>query len=299
MKVAILCNASLQSEQYLYQPKRLQEEFAAKGIESEIILSNRYNLYIEAGQIQNDFAQYSFIIFLDKDKYLLEILTKLNIPIFNCKEAIVTCDDKMLTYIALVNHSIPMPKTFPGCLSFQKNSSLIEEQINLLESKLDYPIVIKECYGSCGYGVYLAKNQQDLKSMLDIVLYKPHLFQEYIQESAGIDIRVIVIGGKVIGAMQRNNYEDFRSNIEQGGQGSVYFVDSLLQELAEKIAHILQLDYCGIDFLKTKQGYKLCEVNSNAFFKSFEEVSKINVAKCYVEYLIKRIKTLDKSKDFR
>ena len=128
------------------------------------------------------------------------MFAKLNILIFNCKEAILTCDDKMLTYIALANHSIPMPKTFSGCLTFQKNNNFIEEQIHLIERKLNYPIVIKECYGSSGNGIYLAKSQKNLKSILDIVLCKPHLFQEYIHESAGMDIRVIVIGGKVIGA---------------------------------------------------------------------------------------------------
>lgn len=296
MKVAIICNASLQTKEYLYQPNRLKEEFATYGIKAEIVLNNQYNLHIEAGQIQNKFAQYSFIIFLDKDKYLLEMLTKIGIPIFNNKDAILKCDDKMLTYIFLSNYNIPMPKTIPGYLAFYKNIDMIQESINLLELELEYPFIAKESYGSCGKGVYLIENREKLQSMLEILLYKPHLFQEFIEESAGIDIRVIVIGGKVIGAIQRSNMYDFRSNIEQGGKGSIYHIDIKLKKLAEDIASILDLDYCGIDFLKTKSGYSLCEVNSNAFFKTFEEVTDINIAKHYVEYLLERTKLLDKNR---
>lgn len=297
MKVAIICNASLQTEEYLYQPYRLKEEFATYGIEAEIVLNNQYNLYINAGQIQSEFAQYSFIIFLDKDKYLLEMLVKLGIPVFNNKDAILACDDKMLTYIYLSNYNIPMPKTIPGYLAFNNHIDLISDSIKLLESKFCYPFIAKESYGSCGKGVYLIKNRENLQSILEILLSKPHLFQEYIKESKGIDIRVIVIGGKMIGAMQRTNSHDFRSNIEQGGQGSIYNVDKALKELAENIACILKLNYCGIDFLKTKQGYMVCEVNSNAFFKSFERVTQINIAKYYVEYLLERTNFLDKNRN--
>lgn len=294
MKVAIFYNASLLTEEYLYQPKRLQEEFAAKNIEAELVPTNQYNLYIEAGQIQNEFAQYSFIVFLDKDKYLLTMLTKCGMQVVNSKDAILTCDDKMLTYIALCSNNIAMPKTLAGSLNFYKNDSSIAEQIQNIEKKIQYPLILKESYGSCGQGVYLIKNRENMRFMLDRVLCKPHILQEFIEESAGTDIRVLVIGGKVVGAMQRENSKDFRSNIEQGGIGSIYCVDSTLQKLAEKVAQILQLDYCGIDVLKRKEEYIVCEVNSNAFFKTFERITNINVAKKYVEYLLEKFKTLDK-----
>ena len=114
----------------------------------------------------------------------------------------------------------------------------------------------------------------------------PHLYQKYISESFGTDIRAIVVGGKFAGAMKRISGGDFRSNIASGGHGEIYPADNSLITLSEKIARVLKLDYCGIDFLLASGGYVLCEVNSNAFFKEFEKVTKINVAELYAKHIV-------------
>jgi len=49
------------------------------------------------------------------------------------------------------------------------------------------------------------------------------------------------------------------------------------------------LDYCGVDVLPDKDGYLLCEVNSNAFFDGIESVTGINVARAYAEYIFNEI----------
>ena len=79
---------------------------------------------------------------------------------------------------------------------------------------------------------------------------------------------------------------DFRSNIASGGRGEKYDADEKTIKTAEKIARILDLDYCGIDFLFSEQGMIVCEVNSNAFFKEFEAVTGLNVAKEYAKHII-------------
>ena len=61
-----------------------------------------------------------------------------------------------------------------------------------------------------------------------------------------------------------------------------------MTELALKIAKLLNLKYCGMDFLFDENNSPLiCEVNSNAFFKGFESVTGINVAKKYAEFILK------------
>ena len=80
---------------------------------------------------------------------------------------------------------------------------------------------------------------------------------------------------------------DFRSNISSGGHGVPFALTTEMHDLAIKIAKFLDLDYCGMDFLIDKNGKPLvCEVNSNAFFKGFESVTGINVAKAYAEFII-------------
>ena len=82
--------------------------------------------------------------------------------------------------------------------------------------------------------------------------------------------------------MKRRNDNDFRSNIELGGVGECYTADTDLITLCEKVAAVLQLDYCGIDVLTDNDGKRyICEVNSNAFFAEAERVCGVNVAKKY------------------
>ena len=99
------------------------------------------------------------------------------------------------------------------------------------------------------------------------------------------------MGGKVLGGMLRiGGGEDFRSNIGAGGRGEPYEVPEQAAGHALLAAKTLGLDYCGIDFLFGKDGgMLLCEVNSNAFFRAFEEVTGVNVAKAYAEHILKSL----------
>lgn len=83
--------------------------------------------------------------------------------------------------------------------------------------------MVKEAYGSQGKGVFLANNRAELAAIAERVKCKPHLFQRFVAESRGRDLRVIVLGGKVLGGMlRRAESEDFRSNVGAGGSGVAY-----------------------------------------------------------------------------
>ena len=103
---------------------------------------------------------------------------------------------------------------------------------------------------------------------------------------AGSCKRVIVVGGRAVGAMRRIAQGDFRSNAELGGRAESVSPDGEAVRIAERAAALLGLDYCGVDLLPTADGYLLCEVNSNAFFGTFERVTGINVAARYAEHII-------------
>ena len=286
MKGFILINAYYDREDYLYQAKRLKEEFAKRGVDANIIRNNQFDLAIENGNLISKYKDYDFCVFLDKDKYALSILDKLGVRLYNQKDAILNCDDKMLTYIELANNGISMPKTLPGILCFDKSATIKIETIDEIE-KLGYPLIAKESFGSLGKGIYKIENRDELLKVAEEIKCKPHLFQEDIKESFGKDLRVIVIGGKVVGGMIRKSNGDFRSNIAEGGSGEKAKLSDEIIELSEKIAKLLKLDYCGLDLLFGKNGPILCEVNSNAFFATFEKVTNINVAKLYVEHILK------------
>lgn len=289
MKGKILINAYLDSREYLYEAERLFEEFEKLGVDVSVVRLDEYPAIISDGKISIDFSA-DFFVYLDKDKYVLTMLEKSGAKVFNNARAIQTCDDKMSTYIALSDSGVPMPKTLPGILCYNQNEKIKEKNIEKIEKELAYPLIVKESYGSLGKRVYLVKNREELLMTLETVKTKPHLLQEFVEESRGRDLRVIVVGQKYVGAMERFSDVDFRSNVGAGGRGRKADASDEIKNLSEKIAKILNLDYCGIDFLYKDGGVTVCEVNSNAYFFTFEKVTGINVAKKFAEYILSVLK---------
>ncbi len=290
IKIAIIINAYYSAQHYLEQCSRIREELTEAGAEVDIIRNDGFYGKIENNQSVSDFSAYSACVYLDKDKYLSHILEKNGMRLFNRHDAIINCDDKMTTHIVLSDHDIAMPKTLPGLLCYSRDEQIKEKSILLVESHLGYPVVIKESYGSQGQSVYLARNRGELYAVMEQVKNVPHLFQEAISSSLGKDVRVIVIGGKAVGAMLRTGANGFLSNVGMGGRGVAYPLSASFKETAERAAKILNADYCGVDLLFGETGEPiLCEVNSNAFFSEFERCTKINVAKLYAEYIINRV----------
>ncbi len=289
-KGLILINAYATLESSLNQSRRLQEEFKKLDVQIDILRNDSFYAYInEDGTIQKNIQDYDFCIYLDKDKYISFLLEKIGLRLFNPHASIRACDDKMTTYILLANQNIPLVKTLPGLLCYNQDAMIKEETIRIIEKEFSFPLIIKNSYGSLGKGVFKIDNHKELMNKMEEVKCKPHLYQEYISFSKGQDIRVLVINHQVIAAMKRISSNDFRSNIELGGKGIPYTPDKELIELCERVSTILNLDYCGIDALISENGYKICEVNSNAFFKEIEKVTGKNIALAYAKYIYETI----------
>ena len=269
---------------------RLKEEFAKLGISFDVLSSGELPLWVsEDGKIQHGDLPYDFAIYLDKDPYVASMLEDAGLRLFNKADAIRLCDDKMLTYLSLSDKGIKMPKTIPGPLRYSKKDSDIF--LKRIEASFPFPIVVKENYGSLGRNVYLVQNKSELEELENRLSYSPRLYQELIASSFGVDNRIIVIGGRAIAWMKRKSDNgDFRSNIALGGHGEGVNLPQNYILMAENCAKILGLDYAGIDILNGPEGEPiLCEVNSNAFIKGIEEVTGINVAKAYADYIWREV----------
>ncbi|MDP2624565.1 MAG: RimK family alpha-L-glutamate ligase, partial [Candidatus Peregrinibacteria bacterium] len=119
-----------------------------------------------------------------------------------------------------------------------------------------YPVIIKTPVGSFGTGVVLVESRRSLLSSLDILFTQYHwnilLIQQYIHEAQGKDVRVFVVNGKVVAAIERTSAEgDFRSNLHAGGSGVSTELTQVEIEISIKAAEVLGLEIAGVDLLRT------------------------------------------------
>ncbi len=227
-----------------------------------------------------------FVIFWDKDIRLAKRLEACGLRLFNRASAIEKCDDKALTYMELCKTGILMPETIIAPMAFSGIGYADLSFMEMVESRLGYPMVVKEAFGSFGAQVYLCKSRTDVSQVLSGVNGRPVIFQEYIADSPGRDIRINIVGGKAVATMLRYNPNDFRANISNGGSMSSYTPTPEQITMAVKACQYLELDFAGVDILFGKNDTPvLCEVNSNAHFKSIYQCTGINVAEEIINHI--------------
>lgn len=231
-----------------------------------------------------------FVLFWDKDVRLAKLLEAEGMRLFNSADAIEVCDDKALTYIKLKNHvkqpkTVIAPKTFEG-IGFHDLGFVTKA-----ETKLGYPMVIKECFGSFGQQVFLAENNEQACSLIRSFQSRPFIMQALISSSFGRDIRMNIVGGRVVSAMLRRNLNgDFRSNLTLGGNATPFEPDADQIEAALKACRVIGLDFAGVDMLLGENGEPIvCEVNSNAHFKTTYDCTGVNMAEEILDYINRQI----------
>jgi len=206
--------------------------------------------------------------------------------VINGSGSIETAKNKMMTSQILSREGIPIPKTM--MVRFPIQEKLIAENIG-------YPCIIKVVTGSYGAGVYLCEKKRDYKKIVEFIESlgnkKTLLVQEYLGDRPGEDLRVLVIGGKVVGAMKRTAPEgDFRANITSGGTGEGFEVTPEIDYIARETARTLGLTIAGIDLLFDNRGFRVCEANSNPGFSGFEKYCGVDVADLITEYIKYKVK---------
>jgi len=150
-----------------------------------------------------------------------------------------------------------------------------------------FPLVVKDCLSSQGEGVFLCRTPQELQSCLYKLQGRDLLFQEFISESQGRDIRAFVIGSRVSAAMERMSQDperEFRSNLSLGGTARPTSLTPAEEALCLKAVQRLQLDYAGVDFIRSRRGPLLLEVNPCPGLEGIEKYTQGNIARDLILY---------------
>jgi len=196
--------------------------------------------------------------------------------------SIVRSRDKLRSTQLLSRAGVGIPKTI-----FSRGLSDID---TVMEELGGPPIIIKLARGTHGRGVVLAESRKAARSVLQGFYLMDDdgtniLLQEYIEESAGTDIRAFVVGSQVVASMKRQSLnDDFRSNLHQGGEGTSVKLTDEEEKVAIKAARAMGLAICGVDMMRSKRGPLVLEVNASPGF-GIEQVTGRNVADKIIDYV--------------
>lgn len=194
--------------------------------------------------------------------------------------AIVRSRDKLRSYQLLARYGVGIPKTV-----LARDTADTDE---VLEKVGGPPAIIKVARGTHGNGVVLAETRKAAKAVMQAFFVESVDFfvQEYIEESAGTDIRVLMVGGRTVASIKRQSLnDDFRSNTHQGGVGVKVKLSDEEKKTAVKAAKVMGLPICGVDMMRSRRGPLILEVNSSASLKTPETITGRDVASKIIEYI--------------
>src|SRR3989338_7799237 len=143
---------------------------------------------------------------------IIRHLEQLGVYSCNSARSVEIVRDKLQMSQVFARHRLPTPKTM--FLKFPIHVDIVEQRIG-------FPLVIKNITGSEGKGVYLCDSPEHFIDLMELMCgANPNaniILQEFIEESCGRDLRVFVLGGKVIGCMKRCSENGFKANYSRGG----------------------------------------------------------------------------------
>lgn len=277
----VIYNGSLVSDKFQDQAQLMAEAAERQGIQVSIKKNYEIQMSLSEQQPFPDFA-----VLLDKDILLGYFLKSRGVPVYNDPAIIDLCDNKATQYIRLAERKIPMPKTIVAPKVYPNFTIQGSGYYEGVLDQLGLPMIIKEGHGSFGMKVYLIETEEQFYEKVESLSGIDYVFQEFIAESRGRDIRVNIVGEKIVAAMKRQSDTDFRANITNGGRAFPVELSEQQQQLALDAAQAVGAVFAGVDLLYGPDGQTLvCEVNAAAHIRNILNVTGVNVADAMIRYI--------------
>lgn len=277
----VIYNGSLVSDKFQDQAQLMAEAAERQGIQVSIKKNYEIQMSLLEPQEFPDFA-----VLLDKDILLGYFLKSRGVPVYNDPAIIDLCDNKATQYIRLAEQNIPMPKTIVAPKVYPNFTIQGSGYYEGVLRTLGLPMIIKEGHGSFGMKVYLIETEDQFDEKVENLSGVDYVFQEFIAESRGRDIRVNIVGGKIVTAMKRQSDTDFRANITNGGRAFPVELTPEQQQLALEAAEAVGAVFAGVDLLYGPNDQPLvCEVNAAAHIRNILNVTGVNVGDAMIRYI--------------
>ena len=219
--------------------------------------------------------------------FALAVIRQLeHLGVYSCNSSstIEIVRDKLQMHQLLAQSKLPTPKTM--LVKFPVDTEVVRREIG-------FPVVVKNITGTEGNGIYLSDNDEKFTDLMELIYTnnsRAHIIlQEFVSNSRGRDLRVFVLGGRVVGCMKRFSETSFKANFSRGGQVEPFEITPEIEWLATEAARMVNLDITGIDLLFADKGYMICEANSSPGFKGLEQVVGENIAEQILDYIMVRV----------
>ncbi|WP_040228966.1 ATP-grasp domain-containing protein [Bhargavaea cecembensis] len=282
----IIYNGSLVSDKFADQARLVADAAERAGIRAE----TKKNYEVMMDLRKEPAGRPDFVVFLDKDILLASWLKSCGVPVFNDPDVIETCDNKAKQYIRLAAAGLPMPRTVIAPKVYQSFSIAGSGYFERVLGDFGLPLIIKEGHGSFGAKVYLIETEEAFFEKVDSLRGVDFVFQEFIASSRGRDIRVNIVGGEIVAAMQRHSETDFRANITNGGKAEPIELTESQRAVALAAAEAVGAEFAGVDLLFGPDGEPLvCEVNATAHIRNILNVTGVNVADSMIAYILEKL----------
>ncbi len=208
-------------------------------------------------------------------------LERLGVHTYNSSQSIEIVKDKLYTQQILAAENFPVPRTMLA--RYPLNIQLIEDTIG-------FPIVVKTISGTQGSGVFLCETKDHLEDLMQLIdtakTQANFIIQEFIKTSKGRDLRVFIVGSRVIACMERISSDgSFKANYSRGGEVRSFPVNPEIEWLATESARVLNLDIAGIDLLFDGENFKVCEANSSPGFKGIESCCDVSIPDAIFDFI--------------
>lgn len=157
------------------------------------------------------------------------------------------------------------------------------------KDKVNYPCVIKTTAGHGGSQVFMAGSEKEAHSIEEKLKDVKYIYQE-CSTDLGKDVRVYIVGNKIIASMLRTSTESFKSNYSLGGSARPYELNNNEKSMVRKILKKLPIDYGGIDFIFNNGKAVFNEIEDAVGARMIYEKTDIDIVGIFVDYIVEKIK---------
>ncbi|HVY45191.1 MAG TPA: RimK family alpha-L-glutamate ligase, partial [Minicystis sp.] len=203
----------------------------------------------------------------------------MGVPVLNGAVSIARSRDKLRALQLLTRRNVDVPITVCA-----RSPAGVDAALALVGG---CPAIVKLQQGTQGIGTMIAETSQAVHALLETfwAMGQDIVLQEYVRESKGKDIRVIVVGGRVVASMKRvAKPGEFRSNLHRGGRGGRIDLPEAYRRVAIRATRAMGLEVAGVDMLEGKSGPKILEINSSPGLEGIERASGVDVAGAIVSF---------------